>query len=225
MGNTMQFQGDKSPSIGPKCAIVGWYVLCSAGAVWFELLRADASAPAGDPARQVLLLACVAVYVLRAAHTLFAFVQRRVPWWEAAWGGSIIGCVLFVFLLFGLRTPQPLELLDAGGLLLYAAGTYLGTASEWSRHRWKARPENGGHLYTEGLFRFSRHVNYFGDLLLFAGLAVLTRQLWAAMVPLGMGLNFVFMIIPAHDAYLASHYGTEFEQYARRTRKLVPLLY
>jgi protein-S-isoprenylcysteine O-methyltransferase Ste14 len=40
-----------------------------------------------------------------------------------------------------------------------------------------------------------------------------------------MGLNFVFIIIPAHDAYLASRYGSEFEEYARRTKKLVPFLY
>lgn len=225
MSNTLQFQGAKSPSIGPKCAIIGWYLLCSAGAAWFVLVRPDAQPPAGDPARQAALLACVALYILRAAHTLFAFVERRVPWWEAAWGGSIIGCVLFFYLLYGLRTPQSLGPIDAVGVLLYVAGSYVGTASEWSRHRWKARAENRGHLYTGGLFRFSRHVNYFGDLLLFAGLAVLTRQLWAGMVPLGMALNFAFMIIPAHDAYLASHYGAEFERYASRTRKLVPLVY
>lgn len=225
MSKTLQFQGEKSPSIGPKLAIVGWYVLCAALAAWFALLAPTALRGDGDSGRQVALLACVILYIVRAAHTLFAFVQRRVPWWEAAWGGSIIGCVLFFFLLTGLRVSEPLGLVDACGVLLYVVGSYLGTASELSRHLWKARPENRGHLYTQGLFRFSRHINYFGDLLLFAGLAVLTRQLWAGMVPLGMGLNFVFMIIPAHDAYLASHYGAEFERYAARTRKLVPLVY
>jgi protein-S-isoprenylcysteine O-methyltransferase Ste14 len=225
MDKTMQFHGEKSPSVGPKFAIILWYGLCAIGAIWVVLLAPSTLSPLGDPARQVALITCVVLYIARAAHTLFAFVQRRVPWWEAAWGGSIIGVVLFLFLLGGLRAPQPLDLVDAAGVLLYVAGSYLGTASEYSRHLWKARPEHRGHLYTEGLFRFSRHINYFGDLLLFGGLAVLTRQPWTAMVPLGMGLNFIFMIIPAHDAYLASHYGAEFEQYASRTRKLVPMLY
>jgi steroid 5-alpha reductase family enzyme len=111
------------------------------------------------------------------------------------------------------------------GVLLYVIGSYVGTASEYSRHLWKARPENQGHLYTEGLFRYCRHINYFGDLLLFAGLGILTRQLWTGMVPLAMGLNFVLVIIPAHDAYLAMRYGGEFEEYARRAKKLVPFLY
>jgi len=29
-----------------------------------------------------------------------------------------------------------------------------------------------------------------------------------------MGLNFAFAIIPAHDAYLAARYGSEFDHYA-----------
>jgi steroid 5-alpha reductase family enzyme len=114
---------------------------------------------------------------------------------------------------------------DAVGALLYVVGSYVGTASEYSRHLWKTRPENRGHLYTEGLFRYSRHINYFGDLLLFCGFAVLTRQLWTGIVPLVMGLNFVLFLIPAQDSYLATRYGVEFDDYSRRTKKLVPLLY
>lgn len=153
------------------------------------------------------------------------FVKRKIPWWEAAWEGVIIGCVLFFFLLGGLRAPQPIGPVDLAGMLLHIVGSCIGTASEHSRHIWKARPENQGHLYTGGLFSYSRHINYFGDLLLFGGCAVLTRQLWTGIVPLATGLNFALVIIPAHDAYLEARYGSEFDYYARRTSKLVPLLY
>ena len=225
MGQKLQFQGEKSPSTGPKVAITSWYLLCVAGAVWLTFSAAMESNRPGNPARQVALLACVVIYVARAAHTLFVYVKRKIPWWEAAWGGSIIGCVLFFFLLGGLRSPQPMAPVDLVGVLLYIGGSYIGTASERSRHIWKARPENRGHLYTEGLFSYSRHINYFGDLLLFGGWAVLTRQPWSGLVPLAMGLNFAFVIIPAHDAYLVARYGSEFDQYASRTNKLVPLIY
>ena len=225
MGRQSQFQSGRSPSTGPKAAIISWYLLCAAGAVWLTFgVPVELDRP-GDPGRQVALIACVVVYIARAAHTLFVFVKRRIPWWEAAWGGSILGCVLFFFLLRGLRVPQPIGAADLAGLILYAAGSWIGTASEHARHLWKARPENQGRLYTEGLFSYSRHINYFADLLLFAGLGMLTRQWWTGIVPLAMGLNFVFVIIPAHDAYLAARYGSEFDHYARRTKKLVPLVY
>jgi len=221
----LQFQGGKSPSTGPKVAITLWYLLCVSAAVWITVSTRLESDQTGNPGRQAALLACVAVYVARAAHTLFVYVKRTIPWWEAAWGAGIIGCVLFFFLLGGLRASQPIGPLDLVGLLLYVAGSYLGTASEHARHVWKARPENQGRLYTEGLFRYSRHINYFGDLLLFGGCAVLTRQLWTGIVPLAMALNFILVIIPAHDAYLAVRYRSEFDHYARRTSKLIPLLY
>lgn len=225
MSKNLQFRGEKSPSIGPKAAITSWYLICGAGAVWLTFSSPTELNRAGSPGRQFVLLACVAVYIARAAHTLFVFVKRKIPWWEAAWGGGVIGCMLFFFLLGGLGAPQPIGPIDLVGTLLYIAGSYIGTASEHARYVWKARAGNQGHLYTEGLFRYSRHINYFGDLLLFGGCAVLTRQLWTGIVPLVMGLNFAFVIIPAHDAYLAARYGSEFEHYARRTRKLIPLLY
>ena len=225
MGRTLQFQSEKAPSWGPKAAISSWYLLCVAAAAWLVFSAPMATTRPGGPGRQVALLACALLYAARAAHTLFVFVKRRIPGWEALWGGGIIGCVLFFFLLGGLRNPQPIGVGDLAGIVLYVAGSYIGTASEYARHIWKTRPGNQGRLYTEGLFRYSRHVNYFGDLLLFAGFAVLTGRLWTGIVPLAMGLNFALVIIPAHDAYLAARYGREFDHYARRTSRLVPFLY
>ena len=225
MSRQLQFQGEKAPSLGPKAAITAWYLLCVSAALWLTFSAQPEVNRQGDPWRQAALIACAAGYIARAAHTLFVFVKRRVPWWEAAWGGSVIGCVLFFFLLGGLRASQAMGPVDLAAVALYAAGSWIGTASEHARHIWKARPENRGRLYTDGLFRYSRHINYFGDLLLFAGFGLLTRQSWTGIVPLAMGLNFALMIIPAHDAYLAARYGGDFDRYARGTKKLVPFLY
>ena len=225
MTNQMQFNAEQAPSLGPKFMIIGWYVCCALLAAWITQPSFAADATWSASARPLLMLACAALYIGRAAYTLLVFVKRRVPWWEAAWGGSIIGVVLFLYVRETFRATSPLGPIDLLGFALYLAGSYIGTASEHMRHRWKALPEHRGHIYTEGLFAYSRHVNYFGDLLLFTGLALLTTRPWALFVPLGMGLNFVFMIIPAHDAYLAGHYGDEFNEYARRTKRLFPMLY
>ena len=225
MPRQLQFQSEKSASLAPKICITFWYSLGVFTAAWFTFSAPEGSTPPGNLGRQVVLLSCAVIYVIRAAVTLFVFVKRKIPWWEAAWGGGLIGFVLFAFLSEGFRTAQPLELVDVVGSLLYLTGSYLGTGSEYSRHVWKARPENQGHLYTEGLFQYSRHINYFGDLLLFGGFAMLTRQAWTGVVPLAMALSFVLLLIPAHDAYLASRYGAEFDDYARRTKKLIPLVY
>ena len=54
------------------------------------------------------------------------------------------------------------------------------------------------------------------------------KMAWSEMllvIPLIMALNFVFFIIPRLDKYLVNKYGEEFEEYAGRTKKLIPGIY
>jgi steroid 5-alpha reductase family enzyme len=111
---------------------------------------------------------------------------------------------------------------EVAGIALYLAGSYLNTASEWTRMRWKRAPGHQGKLYTGGLFARSMHVNYFGDMVLFTGFALGTGRYVALLVPLLMTLSFAFVHVPVLDAYLADRYGAEFKAYAERTSRLVP---
>lgn len=86
-------------------------------------------------------------------------------------------------------------------------------------------PEHAGHLYTAGLFCYARHVNYFGDILLFSGYALLTGRLSALAIPLIMSLGFAFGHAPKLDQYLANRYGDEYQHWAASTACLIPWLY
>ena len=181
--------------------------------------------PLADLARRVLLLGCSAVYFARLCLTLFCFLRRKVTWSEALAIGIYTWIINITFSLLGGTQPAALGLLDAVAVGLYIAGSYLNTVSEYQRHRWKQRPENRGHLYTEGLFRWSMHINYFGDVVLFSGFALLTHRVLAFAIPLLMLLGFVFVNIPMLDSDLRTKYAGEFEQYERRTKHLVPWIY
>jgi protein-S-isoprenylcysteine O-methyltransferase Ste14 len=111
------------------------------------------------------------------------------------------------------------------GILLYLSGSYLNTQSEYHRHVWKLKAKNRGRLYTKGLFGLAMHINYFGDIILFTGLAAVTHSLSILVIPLIMTVNFIFNIIPSLDRYLEKKYKDEFITYARKTKKLVPLIY
>jgi steroid 5-alpha reductase family enzyme len=111
------------------------------------------------------------------------------------------------------------------GAIFFAVGSWVNSYAEYTRHVWKQRPENRGRLYTEGLFRYSRHPNYLGDLMSFSGLCMISGAWVTAIVPLLMLAGFVFVNIPALDAHLHEHYGVAFEEYASRTRKLIPFVY
>jgi protein-S-isoprenylcysteine O-methyltransferase Ste14 len=175
--------------------------------------------------RRALLLACSVIYFARVCGTVFVFLHRKMAWWEAATIGSFTWIINITFSLLGGTQPAPLGLADVVAVALYVAGSYLNTGSEYQRDRWKQRPENRGRLYTEGLFRWSMHINYFGDVMLFTGWALLTYRSWAFLLPLLMLMGFVFFHVPMLDKHLHEKYGTEFDQYRRRTKKLIPFLY
>lgn len=206
--------------------------------VTFAVLHAGALAVAGwiafgwalpDGPRAKLLFAVAALYFARHMVTLFVLLKRRVGYDEAL---GLAGFMLlfeagFVLLGGGILRAEaiPFGWLDAVALGLVLSGSVLNTGSELQRWAWKRNPANRGHCHTEGMFAWSQHINYFGDTVLFTGWALLTASLWALLLPLLIGLSFVFYHIPALDAYLADRYGDEFRAYAARTARFVPFLY
>jgi protein-S-isoprenylcysteine O-methyltransferase Ste14 len=73
--------------------------------------------------------------------------------------------------------------------------------------------------------RYTRHPNYLGDVISFTGLCLISGRWLTGLIPLIMLAGFIFANIPLLDSHLHEHYGAEFDQYATRTRKLIPFFY
>jgi protein-S-isoprenylcysteine O-methyltransferase Ste14 len=185
----------------------------------------DAVWPEAPPLRRWLLLVCAVIYFLRVNVTTFYLFKRKMGWGEASLVAVWISIIHLLFAYFGGTNPRGVGLASVAALGMYVAGSYLNTGSELQRKSWKERPKNKGRLYTQGLFRFALHINYFGDELLFTGYALLTGVAWTFLIPLLMLCGFVFFSIPDLDKHLRSRYGAEFEAFARRTKKFVPFIY
>lgn len=225
--------GEHQASLPHKAILVVLHLLAVGASAWL-LLGGGIEAVGtflgmswglADLARRALLLSCSVVYFARLCLTVFVFLRRRLAWWEATTVGFFTWVINVTFSLLGGTQPAPLGLVGVAAVSLYLVGSYLNTVSEYQRDRWKQRPENQGHLYTEGLFGRSMHINYLGDVLLFSGWALLTYRIGAFALPLVMLVGFVFFHIPMLDRHLHEKYGAEFEDYQTRTKRLIPWLY
>jgi steroid 5-alpha reductase family enzyme len=182
-----------------------------------------------DPDRGQLLVLVAGLYCVRHTVTLFYLLVRKVEW------GEVFGLSLFMMIfevtLCALAAgafraqPVPFGLVDVLAVALILFGSFLNTGSEVQRKWWKRNPENKGHCYTEGLFRWSMHINYFGDTVLFIGWCLLTATWWTLVLPVLMAASFVFFHIPGLDSYLEDRYGDEFVEYAKKTKKFMPFIY
>ena len=177
-----------------------------------------------NPTRRVFLMICAAGYLARLMLTSFWFLKWKMGWGEAAticiWLLIIYSC----FAVWGGTSPRSFGVVGCVGLVFCALGSYLNTASEYQRLCWKRRPENQGKLFTGGLFRYAMHI-YFGDVVLFAGIALVAGNAMALIIPAVMAVLFAAASIPILDRHLSRRYGAAFETYARKTKKFVPFIY
>lgn len=66
------------------------------------------------------------------------------------------------------------------GFALYALGLFFEVVGDWQLMKFKADPANEGQIMDRGLWRYTRHPNYFGDACLFWGI-------WLVAVDNGTG--------------------------------------
>lgn len=204
--------------------VIAWYLLLGGGLAIVGGWCGWAWRP-GDPVRRVCLAAGVSIYYIRILFTEFLFLKRGVSWCEVSTIALWLFLIVLLLAIEGGTNRAGLGTAGAVGSILFVVGSWMNSHAEYARHVWKRQPENRGQLYTEGLFRYSRHPNYLGDLLSFSGLCLISGAWVTSVIPAFMLAGFVFVNIPMLDSHLRDRYGGAFDEYARRTRKLIPFVY
>ena len=155
----------------------------------------------------------------------FYLSKRKIPIGEIF--AVIIAFAVYQvgFVLLGAWQSDPLNVLDVFGVLLFIIGSYFNTYSELQRTRFKNDPNNKGKLYTQGLFQYARHINYFGDICWVSGWAIITHNLWSGIIPIMLALGFIFFGIPELSSYLEKKYGDNYQDWSKDTKKLIPFIY
>jgi len=162
---------------------------------------------------------------MRMTFMMLVLLKRHIPLEESLSVPLAFGIYYVGFPLLAANRPSPLDLLDVLGIALFVVGSVINSGAELQRHFWKAHPENAGKLYTGGLFRYAIHINYFGDVLWVTGYALVTHNLWSALIPAFLFVMFAAANIPKLDAYLRTKYGEAFVAYEGRTKRFIPGVY
>ena len=192
--------------------------------IWVdEIFEIDYSK--GNIYRKYCLFSFGVIMYLRMNLTTFYLSKRKIPIGEIF--SVIIAFAVYQvgFVLLGAWQPDPLNVLDVFGILLFIMGSYVNTSSEIQRNRFKNDPNNKGKLYTQGLFKYAKHINYFGDICWVTGWAIITHNLWSGIVPIILTLGFIFFGIPELSSYLEKKYSDDYQEWSKGTKKLIPFIY
>lgn len=127
---------------------------------------------------------------------------------------------------------QPPGVLFYLGVIIWAAGFVIEVAADFQKSRFRSRAENKGRFITSGLWAWSQHPNYFGEIAMWVGIAVAASANLRGWQFIGL-LSPIFVIvlltkvsgIPLLQKQAETKWGDdpEYVAYRERTSLLVPL--
>ena len=112
------------------------------------------------------------------------------------------------------------------GVVVWLTGFVFETVGDWQLRRFGADPDSRGKVLDTGLWRYTRHPNYFGDAMVWWGLYLLACGSWLGVATLPAPLLMTFVLArgtgkPLTEKHLsASRPG--YADYVRRTSGFVP---
>ncbi|MBK9252363.1 MAG: DUF1295 domain-containing protein [Proteobacteria bacterium] len=195
-------------------------------------------------ARALLVLSLVGIWALRLAahlavrnwnapedHRYQAIRARNQPGF--AWKSLYLVFALQAVLAFIVALPlhgamassEPLNALDLVGALLVIAGLLVETIADTQLAAFRDDPDSRGQVLDSGLWRYSRHPNYFGEFCVWWGfylLALAAGAWWALPSPLLMS---VLLMRVSGVTLLEKDIGQRrpgYAQYVARTNAFFP---
>jgi steroid 5-alpha reductase family enzyme len=213
----------------PAFAIVAWCSALLAGA---------------NSVRAWLVLALVTLWAFRLAlHTTarhhgedHRYTQMRTThgarwlWWslfQVFWLQALLCWLISWPLQLAVTHTAPFSIVDAAGFTLATAGFLVEAVADWQLTRFRADPSNKDQVMDRGLWRFSRHPNYFGDALMWWGYFLIgfaaSSAWWSIFAPIAM----MVLLLRVSGVSLLEETITDrrpkYADYIRRTSAFVPL--
>lgn len=195
-----------------------------------------------------LVTILVAVWGVRLSARIFKknFLKpedRRYQKWREAWAANgslyvLIRSYLQVFVLQGaviVAVLAPIIITMAGPWYDFGITTYIGLAvwiigflfesiADYQLDAFLKKPEHKGKIMDQGLFRYSRRPNYFGESLMWWGLAIIALPypygIFAFVSPILITYITAFVTGPITESLWDGN--QDYQEYKKRTSYYVP---
>ena len=138
---------------------------------------------------------------------------------------AVLAWIISLPLAGAIAGEAPLGLIDWLGVALWAVGVFFEAVGDWQLARFKADPANAGRVMDSGLWRYTRHPNYFGDFCVWWGLYLLALSggaWWSVVGPMIMS----FLLLRFSGVRLLERDIGErrpaYAEYVRRTNAFFP---
>jgi steroid 5-alpha reductase family enzyme len=200
----------------------------------------------GFETRKIIILILVAIWGLRLSLYLawrnigegedFRYRKFRKDygakyWWVSYFQTFLLQGVLMSLISAPLLGAQyyghqlPLGILDYAGIILWIIGFFFETTGDLQLARFKSDPSNKGKILNKGLWRYTRHPNYFGDSAVWWGYGLICLAAGSYLPVLGSILMTILIIRISGVVLLEKtlkEKKPEYQSYAGKTSAFFP---
>ena len=129
---------------------------------------------------------------------------------------------------FGIGALAPGLIFNCVGILLMLGGLAIRAVAARTLGKFYTRTlrmKADQHVVSEGIYRFVRHPGYLGVIVMFLGSGLGVANFIALAVIAALIIPAYVQRMAAEERMLLTALGTEYADYSRRTRRLIPFLY
>ncbi|KAA9134193.1 DUF1295 domain-containing protein [Marinihelvus fidelis] len=138
---------------------------------------------------------------------------------------AVLAWVIALPLVAGVASQAPLGWLDLAGVLTWAVGFAFEAIGDAQMARFQGDPANRGEVLDTGLWRYTRHPNYFGECVLWWGFFLLAAGGGAAWTVVSPVLMTLLLLKVSGVSLLEKDIGERrpaYARYVRQTNAFIP---
>ena len=138
---------------------------------------------------------------------------------------GVLAWIVALPLLPAIASSAPLGWLDLLAVAFWVTGFVFEAVGDYQLARFKKQPENAGKVMDTGLWRYTRHPNYFGDFCIWWGFflfAAATGAWWTVLSPVLMSFLLLRVSGVAMLEKTIEQRRPKYADYIRRTNAFFP---
>jgi len=139
--------------------------------------------------------------------------------------GLILLVIASPLILINNTNHYPLNFFDLLSVMLWTIGFFFEAVGDWQLTQFLKKSSNKGHILTTGVWRYTRHPNYFGEITMWWGIFLIVLHLPMGFFTVISPLTITYLLLFVSGIPLLEkpfENNPEFQEYKQTTNALIP---
>ena len=158
--------------------------------------------------------------------------ENGAKWWWLSFirvfalQGFLLWIISAVFIA-GFSSQGELSIFEYIGIAFWGIGLFFETVGDWQLMQFKKNPNNQGKVMNTGLWRYTRHPNYFGDTMVWWGFFIYALSATGSAVFIFCPIIMTFFLLKVSGVAMLERglkkTKPKYAEYIRRTSSFIPM--